>query len=346
LKKILQNFNIIYGLWLGVFWICYIMFQDITGFSKHTFFGSAEVEGQVVNAEYAILIQKVLIKAGQNVHKGDTLGVFARSDFNELNRRSVEKSGEIKQFQTEKQAKWVEITQEMALLEAKKAGSVSEVEAQIKLLELENGVQTELRKLIADNRADNLTTASNLRLEKIKVLQASILQIDKQINQQKVLLEAQIKANQVIYDAKIALSQQEHSLIQNDQKQFVLIAPVDGFVETVAMTLNQVMPARQELVKINPAKPTRVRGFLSEMGDLRCNVGDTIELHSVARPTLKTHGIYLTGNPAVTEMPLRLRRYTEIKSWGREIFIQLPDTHRFYIGEKIMMQPLTHRVHR
>jgi multidrug resistance efflux pump len=338
-KNMFKNFNIIYIIWLGVFWICYIMFQDITGFSHHTFFGSAEVEGQVVNSEYAILIQKVLVKAGQNVHKGDTLAFFARSDFNELNRRNVEKTGEIKQFQTEKQAKLAEISQEMALLEAKKAGSVSEVESQIKLLELENGVQTDLRKLISTNRADNPTAPSNLRVEKIKVLQASILQIDKQINQQKVLLEAQIKANQVIYDSKIALSQQEKGLIQNDQKQFVLIAPVDGFIETVSLTLNQVMPARQDLVKINPAKPTRVRGFLSETGDLKCNVGDTIELHSVARPKLKTQGIYLTGNPSVTEMPLRLRRYTEIKSWGREIFIQLPDTHRFYIGEKIMMKP-------
>ena len=153
------------------------------------------------------------------------------------------------------------------------------------------------------------------------------------------MLESQIKANQVIYDSKIALSQQEKGLIQNDQKQFVLIAPTDGFIETVAITPNQVMSARQDLVKINPAKPTRVRGFLSETGDLKCNVGDTIDLHSVARPNLKTQGIYLTGNPSVTEMPLRLRRYTEIKSWGREIFIQLPDTHRFYIGEKIMMKP-------
>jgi multidrug resistance efflux pump len=335
----MKNFNIIYLIWLLVFWFCYQMFQNITGFSKYSFFGSAEVESQVVNSEYAILIQKVFIKAGQNVRKGDTLAWCTRSDFNDLNRRSVEKTGEIKQFQTEKQAKMVEITQEVALLEAKKAGSISEVAAQIQLLELENGVQTDLRKLISGNANEKTTAPSNLRLEKIKVLQASIQQIDNQINQQKVLLEAQMKANQVIFDAKIALSQQAKGLIQNDQKQFVLIAPVDGFVETVAITPNQVMSARQDLVKISPTKPTRVRGFLNETGDLKCNVGDTIELHSVARPTLKTNGIYLTGNPAVTELPLRLRRYTEIKSWGREVFIQLPDTHRFYIGEKIMMKP-------
>jgi hypothetical protein len=40
----------------------------------------------------------------------------------------------------------------------------------------------------------------------------------------------------------------------------------------------------------------------------------------------------------------RLRRYEEVKTWGREIYIQLPLGNDFYIGEKIMIKPIKETV--
>jgi hypothetical protein len=37
----------------------------------------------------------------------------------------------------------------------------------------------------------------------------------------------------------------------------------------------------------------------------------------------------------MTELPLRLRKFIEMRSWGREVYIGLPPENRFYISEKI-----------
>jgi hypothetical protein len=41
------------------------------------------------------------------------------------------------------------------------------------------------------------------------------------------------------------------------------------------------------------------------------------------------------SNPKLTELPLRLRKFIELRTWGREVFIQLPEQNGFYISEKI-----------
>jgi hypothetical protein len=40
----------------------------------------------------------------------------------------------------------------------------------------------------------------------------------------------------------------------------------------------------------------------------------------------------------MVELPIRLRKSAEIKSWGREVYVQLPPNNSFYIGEKIMLR--------
>ena len=62
-----------------------------------------------------------------------------------------------------------------------------------------------------------------------------------------------------------------------------------------------------------------------------------MKLSSATRPAIRTSGQFIYCNPRIVELPTRLRKNPEIKAWGREVYIQLPDSNVFFIGEKIII---------
>ncbi len=64
-------------------------------------------------------------------------------------------------------------------------------------------------------------------------------------------------------------------------------------------------------------------------------MGSQVQLASFNRSEVVTSGIIVGVNPKMTELPLRLRKFIDLRSWGREVYISIPDTNSFYISEKV-----------
>jgi biotin carboxyl carrier protein len=342
-----NRFNILHILWLFVLPISWFLIRGIEGQSHNTFFGAAETEGQTLNSEYDVVVKELKIKVGQQIKMGDTLALFMRADYDELNRQGIEKTQEIKQYEVEKQSKTNEISRELSILDAKKEALLTDLEAQIKILQLENKVQTDLKKILSENTVDERNPASygkgggssNIKNEKINVLRDAIKKTEQQIRQQKSLLQAQIKSSEAVLGSKIEQSEQEVGFIENEKKELSLLATIDGFIENIFVGTNEVAPHYKPLFKINPKKPNRVKGFIYENSNWVFSLGDSVVLTSSARLGLTTNGIIIGCSPQLVELPIRLRKFSEIKTWGREIYIQLPVTNEYYIGEKVMIKP-------
>jgi multidrug resistance efflux pump len=310
---------------------CYLLIRNISG--EVTFFGTAENEGIVLNYNHTVLVKKVFVKSGAMVKKGDTLAIFTRL---ELDRQTVEKNNEIAQFQTENSAKSQEIQKEIAVLDAKKIALQQQLEAEIQLLRAESKVQNELKNILTNT--SNHTISSNLKNEKIIGLENEIAQVAQQISTQKTALsQRQLSDNQLITQ-KIASVREELAFIETERKQLILIAPMDGFVVEVFITQNTIEPQLKPLVKINPTRTNRVKGFIYETAEIAYNLGDSVALTSASRPNVKAKGYFIGVSPEMVELPIRLRKSAEIKSWGREVYVQLPPDNAFYIGEKIMLK--------
>jgi HlyD family secretion protein len=324
--------NILYIFWLIAAYGCYLLIRNISGQSEVTFFGTAENEGIVLNFDHTVLVKKVFVKGGSVVKKGDTLAIFMRT---ELDRRMVEKNNEISQYNLEKLTRSNEIIKELAVLDAKKLALQKELESQISLLKTETNIQQELKRILGNGNENNLS--SSLKNEKIIGLQADIAQIEQQIVTQKSLLSQKQRSEYQLLSQKISYAQQEISFIEGERKQLILIAPMDGFVVEVFITENTIEPQLKPLIKINPTRTNRVKGFIYENAEVAYNLGDSVELASAARPTVKTKGYFISVSPEMVELPIRLRKSPEIKSWGREVYVQLPTDNQFFIGEKIML---------
>jgi hypothetical protein len=333
-----KRFNILHILWLIVLPLSWFLIRGIEGQSHNTFFGAAETEGQSLNSEYDVVVKELKIKVGQQIKMGDTLALFMRADFANLNRQGIEKNQEIKQYEVEKQSKVNEINREISILDGKKEALLTDLEAQIKILQLENNVQTDLKKILSGNTEG--PSGSNIKNEKINVLRDAIKKTEQQIRQQKSLLKAQIKSSQAVLGSKIEQSEQEIGFIENEKKELFMLATMDGFIENIYVGTNEVAPQYKPLFKINPKKPNRVKGFIYENSNWGFSLGDSVVLTSSARLGLTTNGIIIGCSPQLVELPIRLRKFSELKTWGREIYIQLPATNEYYIGEKIMIKPM------
>jgi hypothetical protein len=118
------------------------------------------------------------------------------------------------------------------------------------------------------------------------------------------------------------------------------LSPIDGFVENIFAFENQITPQYNPLIKLNPERPNKIKGFLPESVDMAYRFGDTVEVHAARRPSVKAKAVLIGSNPQLVELPMRLRKFQTASTWGRELYINLPPENDFFIGEKIIIKML------
>ncbi|HOY04624.1 MAG TPA: hypothetical protein PLO67_04420 [Saprospiraceae bacterium] len=325
-----MKFNILFLLLPAAIGACIWIAYDFQSQSVNTFFGIAETESQTLNFDRDIAVQEVRVKAGDFVKKGDTLAVFTRAD---LDKTEAERRGDMARTATEQAAENTILQKEKELVQARLYAKIRELKAQIGLLRTEDSLKTAYRK----NIYADLGAASENKLvaEKTAALQKEIDDQQTQAAEEIRLLEARQTANRSIALAKSGQSQTEIGFVQTERGRLLLLAPIDGYVEEIFFGKNALLPAHRDLMKINPLMPNRIVGFIHEAADVPFSIGQTVELSSTARPQVKGTGIIIGSNPKLTELPLRLRKFIELRTWGREVFIQLPEQNEFFISEKI-----------
>ncbi len=325
-----MKINLLYLLIPAAILSCYWIVYDLQGQSEHTFFGTAESEPQTINFEHDVLVQDVKVVMGNQVKKGDTLAILYRS---ELDKTIIDRLADINQVEVEKNAKSETLSKERDVITARQAAHLSELKSDIRILQIEDSVKSSVKTTIYNN----LPYDNKIVREKILSLEEEIRQSEKQTIEQLRQLDAQIQAAQMISQAKISQVKQDLNYVQVQKGKLILFAPIDGFVEQVNISRGSIVQSFKDLFKINPKKPNKIIGFMHESADIPFQLGDSVLLGSSTRLNTNTKGIIIGSNPKLVELPYRLRKFTELRAWGREIYIQMPDTNRFYIGEKIMI---------
>jgi multidrug resistance efflux pump len=325
-----MKINLLYLLIPAAAFGCYWIMTDLQGQSVHTFFGTAETEPQTLNFEHDVMVQDVKVLTGDYIKKGDTLATLYRSV---LDKTTVERLGNINQIEVERSTKIENLNKDRAVLLAQKEARLSELRAQIHILQIEDSIKSSVKKTIYDN----IPQDNQLLKEKITAIQSEIIQTEKQTQEKIYQLEAQLQANQAITQARVAQLKSDLNFIELEKNKLVLIAPFDGYMEQVFVVKNSLVPAYKDLFKINAKKPNKIIGFIHETTDIPFQLGDTVSLVSSVRQLIQAKGVIIGSNPKLVELPYRLRKFTELRAWGREVFIQMPDTNQFYIGEKIVV---------
>lgn len=332
-SKIFFLFLLFAGVLAGAVWIM----SDLQNQSTQTFFGTAETDSRMINLEFPVVVQQLYVQPGAKVRQGDTLALMYRTEFDRV---TSEYTGEMKQAAAELEADNKALETDREVLVAKQEAQISELQAEIKVLKTESDIQTNLKAVLAgtEKEAAGEKDILNAKKAQIAALQESIRQLERQTQEAIKQFDEQRLANRAVYTAKVAQLRRSVEFVEADRSKMVLRSPIDGYIEQVFVGKNEIVEEYRELFKINALKPIRVLCFLHETeAEVMVQPGDTVDLSSTARPEIACRGIVTGGTPKLVELPTRLRKFAEVRTWGREMYIHLPETNRFYIGEKIQV---------
>lgn len=326
-----MKFNILYLFWILLFFVAVGLAIRFSNTSRTNLFGSAQTQGQILNFQYPVLVKKIVVHVGDSIHIGDTLMILQRPD---LEKQVVMKDDE-KQFnRAEQMARAQSVDNQLEQLKSNYSTRINELKTQIQLLESEERAQAAVRLLVENGKPN---TSQSLLSEKINLLKNSFDIEQKRYFAQLKELNQQRIAEVSVYDTKASSVNHELDFLEEDRGKLVLLAPIDGFVESVQTFENEIAPQYKELMKINPKHPDLVKGFLPESVEALYQMGDSVGLTSATRPHIISRGRIIGSTPQLVELPLRLKRLQQTSSWGREIFVKLRTDNSFFIGEKIII---------
>lgn len=326
-----MKINILYIFWVILLFVAIGLVLRFANASNTTLFGSAETQGQIVNCDYPVLVQKIFVHAGDQIRKGDTLMLLERP---ELDNQVVQKDNEKQVNRAEQVAKAGTVDNELERLKSDHFTKINDLESQIKLLEAEEKAQASVRLLVENGKP---TANKSLLVEKINLLKNAVGVENQRYSAQFKELNQQKQAEISVFDSKVNSVDQELTFLESAKGKLVLLAPIDGFVGSVQVFENEIAPQHKELMRINPKQPDIVKGFLPESAEVMYQLGDSVSLVSTTRPNVQAKGRLIGSTPQLVEMPMRLKKLQQYNSWGREIFIKLRNDNTFFIGEKIII---------
>lgn len=324
-----MRFNVFYILFPVAILACLWIARDFQGRQGSTFFGIAETEPRILNFDHDLSVRDVFIKAGDKIKAGDTLAIFHRA---ELDENEFSQYREMVTNETARAAERAILEKEKEVVQARLNVDIRELAIDIKLLQTEDSIMMVYR----GNLYGQSTPVQNRVIkERIEGLQKQMEDLKHQAEEELLVLSAKISANDQIAAEKANKLKGQLTMIATERERLVLISPINGYVEDVYFSVNAMIPAHKDLVKINPDAPNKIIGFIHETNEVPLSIGSNVEMTSFNRPGIVSTGLIVGVNPKMTELPLRLRKFIDLRSWGREVYISIPDTNSFYISEKV-----------
>lgn len=116
-----------------------------------------------------------------------------------------------------------------------------------------------------------------------------------------------------------------------------IYAPKDGLIGNIHCLEGEHKSSFSTLITFYERNPTLVRGYVHESLIVHVKEGDTLEVSSILHPEQKGFGLVGGLGSRIVEIPERLRKIPEIKTYGREVLIQIPPNNPFLQKEKVVL---------
>lgn len=328
----MKKFNVLFALIVIAISIVLLIVIDLQNQMRNTYFGTAETSTSIINLNFKAVINKILVKNGDYIHKGDTIFTYDQSD---LEKDLNEYENQIEFIKANNVLKLTELNKQTENISLQFRQDSTRIAQKIELTQLDIQNETILRKKMGFEN----TTTPFLQQKKIEIKQLETefknLRLKNKI--QKNQLQHQISRMNDLEKSEIDQQKKMIQFYTKHQNTSALIAQNNGFIENLRITAHEAIEPLQELGKISTNKPNFVVGFIPENMNKTSVIHQKIYLKSVARPHIHANGTIRTIGNKIIELPLRLRKFPEIKAYGKEIFIEIPSNNQFYINEKLLI---------
>jgi len=332
-QQLMKYFNLYYIAIIGVG--CLLWHLNGT-LSKEViaFYGFADNEETEINFNHSVAVDKIYVSPGQAVKKDMPLLEVSRIKSNE---KLVDQPYKIQELKA-KEAHWkAEKEGQVVLIEAQKQKKIANLEEQIIQLQKEQAFQNSLYQDLKsiDTAQKNTSTFA----DKISVLEREknrvIGNYDLEIQQ----MQQQISIGSNPYRVAIQRLEAEQSFEQENKNiQISIKAPSDGLMGNIYAKEGEHVPAYKTLASLYEPNPSLVKGYVQEDLILHVALQDSFLIRSTKQEGISCYGIVTGLGSRIVEIPERLRKVANLKTYGREILIQIPKQNNFLQKEKVILE--------
>ncbi len=298
-----------------------------------SFYGFAENKETEINHISDVLVEKIHVENGQEVKKGDLLIEVkdailpSKIDGLKLEKEVIQQN--VLQRKTE-------IRNRIATIEMERDLRLKDLESKIQSLEKEIALNESLYEGLKtiDNKESKYSNPNAVKLEFMKQSRNDIMTVAAEdIKMQRQMLasvEAPSNVKSEIIDTEITHYERE-------KNKLLIFAPSDGLIGNVTCKEGENISAFSTLMNFYKHNPTLVKGYVHESMILEVQVGDVLEVSSSLHPDVHIKGKVFGLGSRIVEIPERLRKIADFKTYGREVLIKIPEENDFLQKEKVLL---------
>lgn len=140
---------------------------------------------------------------------------------------------------------------------------------------------------------------------------------------------------------EIREQEEELSFLEKQKKNLYVFSDIDGIVGSVNFRKGEKAPSFSSLVTLSSESPTFVQGFIHERMHSEIQIGARVKVASMSQAGYEVKGTVVSIGSRIIEMPPRLTNAVNIgvPVWGREVIVQIPESSRLLLGEKVAIAP-------
>lgn len=296
-----------------------------------SFYGFAESAETTINYNYPVVVDRVLVRPGQEVAAGEPLLDISR-------RKS-------KETLADQQFRIAELHAEERLWRQRKENELNQIRqsSEDKLAGIDARLIA-LRRELAYKRslAEGLTTITAGEAEyqplenEIEDLEAERARWSTGRELKETSLNEEIRLGNNPYREQIRRLEAEASFEEDQKVQpFTVTAPAAGLVGNVNVREGEHLQSYSTLLTFYEPHSNIVRGYVHEDQITNVGLGDALEVYSLKKAGALYPGKVIGLGSRIVETPARLRKLPDFKTYGREVVIEISSDNVFLQKEKV-----------
>jgi multidrug resistance efflux pump len=338
-KKInpMKKINILY--WLIFPALIYGIVKISQNFSHQadTFYGFAENKETQITLEHPIAVNRIAVTQGQFVKKGEILMEVTRT---ELDLKMSDVQHNISELEAKNHISRAELQSNINRLKAQRTGKVSDILSRIQAIEAEMALNGLLVKDLSSVKISEGAAINNPNTLRINALKEELRLVVQPLDVEIAQFENELAAANPM-QAEINRLKNQQVFFNNEQKKLRIVAPSDGLVGFIPCKEGENIASFTTLISFYEQSPNLVVGYVHESLVIQVKVGDSLNVVSSLHPTEMCRGKITGLGYRIVEIPERLRKIPEMKTYGREVLISIPKVNQFLQKETVVLYLLS-----
>ena len=297
------------------------------------FYGFTESEETEINYNYAAAVQEIYVRPGQPVDSGEVLlRLLRRNPKDGL----ADQSFRIGELEAE-EAVWREARrQELRQLTSDYERRRLQLDDRIAATEAELQYRTELPEL---ESVDVPQGEYQPLQQRLATQQREREQLETTYTQDRSDLEEKLRIGSQPYRRRVARLEAEAQYDEQQQVEEVLLrAPSAGLVGSINCREGEFKGPFSNLLTFYEPHSDLVKGYVHEDMAVAVQLGDPFTVTSLKEDGPQYSATVIGLGSRIVEIPERLRKYPTVKSYGREVTVEISADNTFLQKEKVSLR--------